>query len=163
MQNNWSVSCDVDEDGLCKNGIMSVRDGSRAQPYCIQLCPSFAPECAPLYPTVSNCAPTMPKCALLYPNCAPLYPNCAQLYYPKTGGFGLAQCSGKNKVGKRRRRSPCLAFVIAMAGDDNVVDLPTQLICISDFYVNRQIKRTKKGNFLKTISCQLYYWMVITY
>ena len=29
IQNNWTTSCDVDEDGLYKNGIMSVSDGSR--------------------------------------------------------------------------------------------------------------------------------------
>ena len=82
-----------------------------------------------LHTTVSDCTPTIPEYARLY---------------PKTGGFGLPRCSGKNKVGKRRRRSPCLAFVIAMADDDNVVDRPTQLICILDFYVNRQIQKTKR-------------------
>ena len=88
-----------------------------------------------LYQTVPQLCPNVPYCTLTVPHCTPTVPNCTT---PKTGGFGLAQCSGKNKVGKRRRRSPCLAFVIAMAGDDNVVDPPTQLICISDFYVNRQ-------------------------
>ena len=62
---------------------------------------------------------------------------------PHTVLYSVLQCRGKNKVRRRRRRSPCLAFVIAMADDDNVVDRPTQLICILDFYVNRQIQKTK--------------------
>ena len=88
-----------------------------------------------LHTTVSDCTPTIPEYARLY---------------PKTGGFGLPRCSGKNKVGKRRRRSPCLAFVIAMADDDNVVR-PTQLTCILEIYVNRQIQKTRNANLLMVI------------
>ena len=38
MQDNWTVSCDVDEDGLYKKGIMSVSDGWRGSTHSAAQC-----------------------------------------------------------------------------------------------------------------------------